>query len=183
MLAWSPQKLSDDPCFFQQQKRGGQRAVEKAGRWKARKTKSRFSSLPTALGNRAQPARFHFSHSPAALPPIEEAVPILEEVLKQEPHTMSAYLQLGRVYVALKEYQKAIAPLQHMVEATPDNSLAHYELGCALVKTGHWNEAVPQFEAAVSQMNSSAMMHFYLALVYRRTHPGERWVETWHRGR
>jgi len=99
----------------------------------------------------------------------EEAVPILEEVLKQEPHTMSAYLQLGRAYVALKDYQKAIAPLQHVVEATPDNSLAHYELGCALVKMGHWNEAAPQFEAAVSQMNSSAMMHFYLALVYQRT--------------
>jgi choline-sulfatase len=103
----------------------------------------------------------------------EEAVPILEEVLKQEPHTMSAYLQLGRAYVALKEYQKAIAPLQHVVEATPDNSLARYELGCALVKTGQWNEAAPQFEAAVSQMNSSAMMHFYLALVYQQTSRNE----------
>lgn len=98
-----------------------------------------------------------------------EAVPILEEVLKEEPHALSAYLLLGRAYVSLKEYQKAIAPLQHVVETTPDNSLARYELGCALVKTGQWNEAAPQFEAAVSQMNSSAMMHFYLALVYQRT--------------
>src|ERR1700693_654863 len=99
----------------------------------------------------------------------QEAVPILEEVLKQEPHTLTAYLQLGRAYVSLKEYQKAIAPLQHVVATTPDNSLAHYELGCALVKTGQWNEAAPQFQAAVSQMNSSAMMHFYLALVYQQT--------------
>ena len=98
----------------------------------------------------------------------QEAVPILEEVLKQEPHTLTAYLQLGRAYVSLQEYQKAIAPLQHVVETTPDNSLARYELGCALVKTGRWSEAAPQFEAAVSQMNSSAMMHFYLALVYQR---------------
>jgi arylsulfatase A-like enzyme/Tfp pilus assembly protein PilF len=98
-----------------------------------------------------------------------EAVPILEEVLQQEPHAVVAYLQLGRAYVALKEYQKAIAPLQHVVETTPDNSLARYELGCALVKTGQWNEAAPQFEAAVSQMDSSSMMHFYLALVYERT--------------
>ncbi len=98
-----------------------------------------------------------------------EAVPILEDVVKQEPHTVMAYLLLGRAYVSLREYQKAIAPLQHVVEATPDNSLARYELGCALVKTGRWNEAAPQFEAAVSQMNSSAMMHFYLALVYQQT--------------
>ena len=98
-----------------------------------------------------------------------EAVPILEEVLKQEPNTSMAYMQLGRAYVALQQYQKAIPPLQHVVDKTPDNSLAHYELGCALVKTGQWNEAAPQFEAAVAQLNSSSMMHFYLALVYERT--------------
>jgi arylsulfatase A-like enzyme/Tfp pilus assembly protein PilF len=99
----------------------------------------------------------------------QEAVPILEEVVKRETHALTAYLLLGRAYVFLKEYQKAIAPLQHAVEVMPDNSLAHYELGCALVKTGRWNEAAPQFEAAVAQMNSSAMMHFYLALVYQQT--------------
>jgi arylsulfatase A-like enzyme/Tfp pilus assembly protein PilF len=99
----------------------------------------------------------------------QEAAPILEEVVKQEPHAMTAYLLLGRAYVSLKEYEKAISPLQHVVETTPDNSLAHYELGCALVKTGRWNDAAPQFEAAVSEMNSSAMMHFYLALVYQKT--------------
>jgi tetratricopeptide (TPR) repeat protein len=99
----------------------------------------------------------------------QEAVPIVEEVVKQEPHALTAYLLLGRAYVSLKEYQKAIPPLQHVVETMPDNSLAHYELGCALVKTGRWNDAAPQFEAAVSQMNSSAMMHFYLAMVYQQT--------------
>jgi arylsulfatase A-like enzyme/Tfp pilus assembly protein PilF len=103
----------------------------------------------------------------------EEAVPLLEELLAKEPRTLSAYLLLGRAYVALKEYQKAIAPLQHVVAATPDNSLAHYELGCALVKTGQWNEAAAHFQAAVSQMNSSAMMHFYLALVYQQTSRNE----------
>jgi arylsulfatase A-like enzyme/Tfp pilus assembly protein PilF len=99
----------------------------------------------------------------------QEAVPILEEVVKREPLALTAHLLLGRAYVVLKEYQKAIPPLQQVVQTTPDNSLARYELGCALVKTGQWNEAAPQFEAAVSQVNSSAMMHFYLALVYQRT--------------
>src|ERR1022692_4515587 len=75
----------------------------------------------------------------------QEAVPILEEVVKREPHALTAYLLLGRAYVSLKEYQKAIPPLQHVVETMPDNSLAHYELGCALVKTGRWNDAAPEF--------------------------------------
>jgi arylsulfatase A-like enzyme/predicted Zn-dependent protease len=99
----------------------------------------------------------------------QDAVPLFEEVVKREPHALTAYLLLGRAYVSLKEYQKAIPPLQHFVQTAPDNSLARYELGCALVKTGQWTEAAPQFEAAVSQMNSSAMMHFYLALVYQQT--------------
>lgn len=103
----------------------------------------------------------------------EEAIPLLEEVLKQEPHAESAYLLLGRAYVSLKQYENAIAPLQHVVKATPDNSLARYELGSALVKTGRWSQAAPQFEAAASQMNSSSMMHFYLAMVYQRTSRNE----------
>jgi arylsulfatase A-like enzyme/Tfp pilus assembly protein PilF len=99
----------------------------------------------------------------------EEAIPVLEEVVKQEPNTPTAYLQLGRSYMALKEYEKAIRPLKISVEKKPDDAFAHYELGCALVKTGHWTESAPQFEAAVSEMTGSAMMHFYLALVYERT--------------
>jgi len=99
----------------------------------------------------------------------EEAVPVLEQVVKQEPNTPSAYLQLGRSYMALKDYQKAVTPLRNLVEKKPEDAFAHYEFGCALVKTGHWDEAAPHFEAAVSQMSGSSMMHFYLALVYERT--------------
>jgi arylsulfatase A-like enzyme/Tfp pilus assembly protein PilF len=99
----------------------------------------------------------------------EEAVPLLEQVVKQEPDTTAAYLQLGRSYMALKDYQKAVTPLRNLVEKKPEDAFAQYEFGCALVKTGHWDEAAPHFEAAVSQMSGSSMMHFYLALVYERT--------------
>jgi len=99
----------------------------------------------------------------------QEAVPILERVLKEEPNTPIAFLQLGRAYMSLKEYQAAVIPFRKLVERKPDDAFAHYELGCALVKTGNWDEAAPHFETAVSQMSGSAMMHFYLALVYQRT--------------
>lgn len=99
----------------------------------------------------------------------QEAVPVLEQVLKEEPNTPIAFLQLGRAYMSLNEYQKAVVPLRNLVEKKPDDAFARYELGCALVKTGHWEEAAPHFEAAVSQLTTSAMMHFYLALVYQRT--------------
>jgi arylsulfatase A-like enzyme/Tfp pilus assembly protein PilF len=99
----------------------------------------------------------------------QEAAPVLEQVLEQEPNTTIASLQLGRAYMALKEYQKAVTSLRKLVEKKPEDAFARYEFGCALVKTGNWTEAMPHFEAAVSQMTGSAMMHFYLALVYQRT--------------
>ena len=98
-----------------------------------------------------------------------EAAPLLEQVLKQEPNTPVALLQLGRTYMALKQYRDAVVQFEDLVKRKPDDAFARYELGCALVKTGRWEEAAPHFEAAVSQMTSSAMMHFYLALVYQRT--------------
>ena len=39
-----------------------------------------------------------------------EAIPILEEVVKQEPRAITAHLLLGRAYFSLKEYQNAIGP-------------------------------------------------------------------------
>jgi len=99
----------------------------------------------------------------------QEAVPILEQVLKEEPNTPIASLQLGRAYMSLREFQKAVTPFRTLVEMQPDDAFARYELGCALVKIGSWDEARPHFEAAVSKMTGSSMMHFYLALVYQRT--------------
>ena len=99
----------------------------------------------------------------------QEAVPILEQVLKEEPSTPIALLHLGRAYISLKEYQKAVPPLRNLVAIEPEDVFARYEFGCALVKTGNWTEATPHFEAAVSQVPSVAMMHFYLAFVYQRT--------------
>jgi len=98
-----------------------------------------------------------------------EAVPRLERVLQQEPNTPIALLQLGRAYMALKQYQQAVAPLQSLVEKKPEDAYGRYELGCALVKIGQWDQALPHFEAAVTQLTGSSMMHFYLAMVYQRT--------------
>jgi len=102
------------------------------------------------------------------------AAPILEQVLQQEPNTPIAMLQLGRAYMALKQYSQAVAPLQKLVDKKPDDAFGRYELGCALVKSGQWDAALPHFEAAVTQLSGSSMMHFYLALVYQRNSIGDK---------
>ncbi len=108
-----------------------------------------------------------------ALSSVEEqefaaAVPKLEQVVKLEPNTALAYLELGRAYVHLKESEKALPYLRTAVEKLPDDGLARFTFGRALVETGNWEEAAPQFEAALRQAPESAQLHFYLAVVDER---------------
>jgi arylsulfatase A-like enzyme/Tfp pilus assembly protein PilF len=97
------------------------------------------------------------------------AVPKLEEVLKAEPNTPLAYLELGRAYVHMKEPEKALPLLRTAVEKLPEDGMARFMLGRALVETRNWAEAAPQFEAALTHAPSSSNLHFYLAVVYERT--------------
>ena len=98
----------------------------------------------------------------------EDALPRLEQVVKQEPNAATGFLQLGRVLVHLKQYDRALPVLQKAVEKMPDSAMAHYELGLALVKTGQWDAALPEMNAAVSHNPKSAQLHFYLAAVHAR---------------
>jgi arylsulfatase A-like enzyme/Flp pilus assembly protein TadD len=100
----------------------------------------------------------------------QEAIPKLLQVLKQEPHTNLAYLELGRAYVHLKDYEQALPLLKEAVTRLPEDGLAHYELGRVLVETGDWADAAPQFEAAVQRTPKSPELHFYLAVTYERAH-------------
>lgn len=98
----------------------------------------------------------------------QDAVPKLEQVLKQEPNTSLAYLELGRALVRVQQQDKAVPLLQEAVRRMPENGLTHYELGRAYVETKNWAAAAPEFEVAVASTPTSADMRFYLAVVYER---------------
>jgi arylsulfatase A-like enzyme/Flp pilus assembly protein TadD len=97
-----------------------------------------------------------------------EALPALERVIREEPSASTAFLELGRALVHLKEYQKALPVLRQAVEKMPASGMAHYELGLAMVKTGQWDSALPEFQAAVVMSPRSAQLHFYLGAVFAR---------------
>jgi arylsulfatase A-like enzyme/Tfp pilus assembly protein PilF len=96
----------------------------------------------------------------------DSAVPKLQEVLKLEPNTALAYVELGRAYVNTKQYDKALPPLRTAVEKLPKDALARFEYGRALVESGNWDEALPQLEVVLAQDPDSPDLHFNLALVY-----------------
>ncbi len=98
----------------------------------------------------------------------EAAIPKLQKVIRDEPNTHAAYLELGRAWIHEKNYEKALPMLQKAAEMSPESAMAHYELGLALVKTAQWESAAPEFEAAVARAPKSPEMHFYLGAVYAR---------------
>lgn len=98
----------------------------------------------------------------------EDAIPRLERVTRDEPSASTAFLELGRAYVHLKNYEKALPVLRQAVEKMPESGIAHYELGLAMVKMGQWESALPEFQAAVVVTPSSAQLHFYLGAVFAR---------------
>jgi choline-sulfatase len=98
----------------------------------------------------------------------QEAVPLLERVLKEQPEMPVANMQYGMAEARLRNYEKAIAPLQKAIKLQPDNGMGHYELGLALFETGAWKSAAPEFEAAVTRAPKWADAHFSLAAVYAR---------------
>ena len=98
----------------------------------------------------------------------EEAVPLLEKVLKEQPEMPVANMQFGIAEARLKQYDKALVALQKAVKQLPDNGMGHYEFGLALFETGDWKGAAPEFEAAVARAPRWADAHFSLASVYAR---------------
>jgi arylsulfatase A-like enzyme len=98
----------------------------------------------------------------------EEAVPLLQQTLQEQPNMAIALMQLGIAQTGRKNYAEALGPLRKAVELLPDSGMGHYDLGLALYQTGDLQGAAPQFEAAVSRAPRWADAHFSLASVYAR---------------
>lgn len=98
----------------------------------------------------------------------QDAVPLLERTLNDQPDMAIALMQLGIAQAGLKNYTQALEPLQKAVKLIPDSGMGHYQLGLALFETGDWKSAAPEFEAAVGRAPRWADAHFSLASVYAR---------------
>ena len=95
-----------------------------------------------------------------------DAIPRLEQVVKEEPTMPLANLELGRAWSSLGNYEKALPWLRKAVELNPESGRAHFELGMALAETNDWTGALPQLEAAVDRIPESDELHFDLATAY-----------------
>jgi choline-sulfatase len=95
-----------------------------------------------------------------------DAIPQLQQVVKEQPSVGLANLELGRAWNSLGNYTEALPWLRKAVDITPESGRAHYELGVALAETGDWASAATQLAIAVSHAPDSDDMRFYLGMTY-----------------
>jgi tetratricopeptide (TPR) repeat protein len=96
----------------------------------------------------------------------QEAIPPLEQVLKQEPLMPLANLELGRALSSVGNYDKALPWLRKAVQLTPESGRARVELGMAMAETEDWAGSAEQLEAAVAHAPDSDELRFDLATAY-----------------
>ncbi len=96
----------------------------------------------------------------------EEAIALLEQVIKKEPDQFIAYRQLGQIYMVRGDFKKAVPVLRKAVELRPDSMKDHFALGMALYQTGEFTASVPEFEKVVALAPAWEQAHLVLATAY-----------------
>lgn len=99
----------------------------------------------------------------------QQAIPLLQRLIAREPAMPLPYAQLGRCYIALKEYAKAVPVLRKLVELNPDSAGPHFQLGVSLLATEDIAGAVPEMEIVVAQVPRWDQAHLILATAYAQT--------------
>jgi choline-sulfatase len=97
-----------------------------------------------------------------------DAVAPLQRVLKEQPSSGLANLELGKALNRLQRSSEALPYLKRAVELVPQSGRAHYELGVALMETSELAKSAIEFEAAVSRASDSPDMHFSLGSAYEK---------------
>lgn len=79
----------------------------------------------------------------------DDAVGVLESLVRSTPAYTPALNHLGFAYLALSDGKRAVEILRRFVELEPDNASAHDSLADALEATGDREEAIAQLLRAV----------------------------------
>lgn len=78
-----------------------------------------------------------------------EAIPFMEQAIKQDPNFMDAYLKLGQLYEFTRQFEPAIAAYRNAIRLQPDSpasGAAYQSLSTTLLRLGRYAEALPYLE-------------------------------------
>lgn len=79
---------------------------------------------------------------------VKDAIPLYEEVLKQDGKFANAHYNLATAYYLTNKFEKAAACLEAFVRLSPSDAEAFYNLGCLKLRLGAFREAEDCFSRA-----------------------------------
>lgn len=79
----------------------------------------------------------------------KEAIPVLEEIVRQSPGVTAPYINLAMAYRHADVFDQAEEMLQVALELLPDHPVANNEYGLLLRQTGRFTEARDVYEATL----------------------------------
>lgn len=103
----------------------------------------------------------------------EEAVPILQKLIAQEPDMPMLYFKLGGTYMHLQQYDKASPMLSKAVELDPTFTMAELDLGKTLMRLGDAQGATTVLERLTARVPNLIDAHLLLEIVYARANRPE----------
>lgn len=102
----------------------------------------------------------------------QQALTGIEEALRVEPDSVSAWQMRAHVLLALKEYQQAESSARRVVELAPQHWTSHYTLGAVLsqgARRKHWRAAYESARTAVALAPEESDAHFLVGLTAHQT--------------
>ncbi len=95
----------------------------------------------------------------------EDAIPLLESVLREAPEVIDAYYTLGNCYSKKKEFEKAAEYYRATLAKRPDHDYAMIGLADTLVAMGRVDEAIAGYEHFLKSDPENAQILYRLAQV------------------
>jgi len=122
-----------------------------------------FLGRSLLLANRFNQARQRFENEK-----YDDAVPILQKILKRQPSNDLARLLLGKSYVNQGHLAEAIASFETLTQMSPKNVDGYIELGKVYMQQGNIDNAIAQFQQATKiKPNKFAEPHRVLGLALK----------------
>jgi predicted Zn-dependent protease len=100
------------------------------------------------------------------------ALPLVEELLRQDPTSAELNLTKGDILLSSEETEKAIPYLKASLKLNPKLLAAHHALGRAYMQVGQPAAAIPHLEAALP-IDEDGSLRYQLARAYQSTGQAE----------
>jgi len=106
----------------------------------------------------------------------QAAVDLLNRLTETDPKNKTAWLNLGRAYMGLRETDKAVDAFRKQAEANPYDEYAYNSLGWAYTTERKYDDAATAYQKAIEINPLSEYAHAALGAMYAEAHQYDKAV-------